>query len=43
VAKTRTGVSFMDGQVLWHYRKPSEDDLRRALAEVGARPLGWEG
>jgi transketolase len=43
VAKTRAGVSFIDGQVLWHYRKPSEDDLRRALAELRARPIGWEG
>jgi transketolase len=28
------GVSFMENQVLWHYRPPSADDLRVALAEV---------
>ncbi|WP_045747716.1 MULTISPECIES: transketolase [Actinoplanes] len=31
------GVSFMENQVLWHYRPPSTDELERALAEVGAR------
>ncbi len=30
------GVSFMENQVLWHYRAPSPDELRTALAEVGA-------
>ncbi|SDS76697.1 transketolase [Actinoplanes derwentensis] len=29
------GVSFMENQVLWHYRPPSADELERALAEVG--------
>lgn len=33
------GVSFMQDQVLWHYRVPSADDLARALAELDARPL----
>lgn len=28
------GVSFMEDQVLWHYRPPSDDDLVVALAEV---------
>lgn len=28
------GVSFMEGEVLWHYRPPSEDELERALAEL---------
>ena len=39
VARTRAGVSFMDGSVLWHYRKPDAEDLERALAELGERPL----
>ncbi|WP_433825614.1 transketolase [Actinoplanes sp. CA-015351] len=29
------GVSFMEDQVLWHYRPPSPDELERALAEIG--------
>lgn len=33
------GVSFMEGNLEWHYRPPSEDELRRALAEVrGLQP-----
>jgi transketolase len=28
------GVSFMENQLLWHYRAPDEDELRRALAEL---------
>lgn len=39
VAKTKTGVSFMDGQVLWHYRKPSADEYQAALLELDAYPL----
>jgi transketolase len=41
IAKTRGGhgVRFMEDQTLWHYRVPSTDDLRRALAELGERPL----
>ncbi len=42
VARTRMGVSFMEDDVLWHYRKPSREDLDRALAELGARPLQEE-
>lgn len=30
------GVSFMEGQLLYHYRNPSDDDLIAALAEVEA-------
>lgn len=33
------GVSFMEDQVLWHYRVPSDDDLRNALQELGATPI----
>jgi transketolase len=29
------GVSFMENSVLWHYRPPDKDELRRALAELG--------
>ena len=37
IARTRAGagVSFMEDQVLWHYRVPSDDDLRNAFAELG--------
>ncbi len=31
------GVSFMENQVLWHYRSPSDHELAAALAEVGRR------
>ena len=30
------GVSFMENEVLWHYRPPSEDELARALQELQA-------
>lgn len=39
IAKTRTGVSFMENDVLWHYRKPSVEDLQRSLTELGAQPI----
>jgi len=39
IAKTRTGVSFMENDVLWHYRKPSEEDRVKALAELNAKPI----
>jgi hypothetical protein len=29
----------MENDVVWHYRKPSEEEVRRALAELQARPL----
>jgi transketolase len=29
------GVSFMEHQLLWHYRPPSSDELIQALKEVG--------
>jgi transketolase len=28
------GVSFMEDQVLWHYRPPSDEELARALEEI---------
>lgn len=31
------GVSFMENQVLWHYRPPSDAELAGALAEVRTR------
>jgi transketolase len=30
------GVSFMENQVLWHYRTPTGEEFVRALAELGA-------
>jgi transketolase len=30
------GVSFMEGQLVWHYRNPDDDQLKRALAELEA-------
>lgn len=33
------GVSFMEDQVLWHYRVPPEDELKRALEELNAVPI----
>ena len=30
------GVSFMEGELLYHYRNPSDEDLVAALAEVEA-------
>ena len=29
------GVSFMENSVEWHYKNPSDDQLRRALVELG--------
>lgn len=30
-----SGVSFMEGQLLWHYKNPDEALLEKALAELG--------
>jgi len=32
------GVSFMEGEVLWHYRPPTDDELARALDELSGNP-----
>jgi transketolase len=32
------GVSFMEHQLLWHYRTPQGDEYDAALAELGGRP-----
>lgn len=29
------GVSFMEGQLAWHYKSPNDEQLRQALAELG--------
>jgi transketolase len=29
------GVSFMEGDLAWHYRSPSDEQLSAALAELG--------
>ena len=42
IANTRAGVSFMEGDVLWHYRVPSDDDLLRALKELDEYPIHLE-
>lgn len=41
IAKTvkGCGVSFMEDDIRWHYQKPNADQLRSALAELGADPL----
>ncbi len=33
------GVSFMQNQVLWHYRVPSAEEVGKALSELGEQPL----
>jgi len=30
------GVSFMESNILWHYRNPSAEDLKKAIAEIEA-------
>jgi transketolase len=37
------GVTFMQNQVLWHYRVPSAEEVGRALGELGERPLHLGG
>jgi transketolase len=39
IAKTKIGVSFMEGDVLWHYRCPPEDELKLALEELKEKPI----
>lgn len=36
IAKTRagSGVSFMEDQVLWHYRVPSDEEVKKAMQEL---------
>ena len=29
------GISFMEGQIAWHYQPPDDEQLRQALAELG--------
>jgi transketolase len=33
------GVSFMEDELFWHYRVPSEEDLKNALAELNVKPI----
>jgi len=37
------GVSFMENNLEWHYRPPDEDDLEKALREIGCRRTGSVG
>jgi transketolase len=30
------GVSFMENQLLWHYRNPSDDEMKQAIREIEA-------
>lgn len=41
VAKTVSGkgISFMENQLFWNYRVPSDEDLNAALEELGVRPI----
>ncbi len=32
------GISFMENQLIWHYKYPDDEELRRALAELGVTP-----
>lgn len=32
------GVSYMEGQIKWHYWPMSDDEYRQAVAEIGAVP-----
>jgi len=41
--KKGAGVRFMEDDVLWHYRVPSEDDLNNALKELGEEPIHIKG
>lgn len=34
------GVSFMEDQVLWHYRNPNDDQLALALQELSSEDVG---
>jgi len=42
IANTRAGISFMEDDVLWHYRVPSDDDLQGALRILNALPIHLE-
>ena len=33
------GVSFIENDVLWHYRTPSREDLANALIELNSKPI----
>jgi transketolase len=32
------GVSFMEDDVLWHYRNPKDEEYENAMHELGAKP-----
>lgn len=40
--KKGAGVSFMEDEMLWHYRVPDDGDLRKALEELGEVPIHLE-
>lgn len=39
IAKTRKGVSFMEDQILWHYRVPPKEQMDQAILELDASPI----
>ena len=43
VANTKIGVSFMENNILWHYRTPSQEDLIAAINELGEQPIQGSG
>ena len=32
------GVSFMEDEVLWHYRNPQDEEYENAMQELRAKP-----
>lgn len=42
IAKTRTNISFIKNEVLWHYRVPSTDELFAALDELKEKSIHME-
>jgi transketolase len=39
IAKTKMGLSFIENDPAWHYRKISREDLNRALIELDELPV----
>tara|TARA_B100001123_G_C15227945_1_gene993951 strand:+ start:89 stop:934 length:846 start_codon:yes stop_codon:yes gene_type:complete len=39
IAKTKTGISFMNNDNLWHYRVPSDLDLEKSIKELKVKPI----
>ncbi len=39
VVKTKTGISFMNNDNLWHYRVPSLEDINASYSELKTNPI----